>query len=351
MPIYGGPTSLRRAAPKDSDHTFEFIGACPEMTGPLIHYITAPGVSRRISYSTFAKHVDLSPLREQDHPALYRISAPSNWAISFWRSELPSGRRLYYFDWSRMEHLFVRDPETFDLEAEDALANRALYGSAARIEQADPLRYISEKTGLSKNAVLGVGAGLAVGAMALLSWSSTRPDDGVTDEGGEVFVPPGQERVLMPGVRLAHAQIKMNQRLTAFANKLRQTVPSALVPDLVIASGIRAASGQARAMLKVLESGGEAYFRGLYKQAAAELLALPSRTPEAWTVKVEELYRRRVLNPKGHFGGGALDIRASEMSLATREIVAQAAYANGAIKVLRETEPSPHLHIEIPTDG
>jgi len=38
---------------------------------------------------------------------MYRISCKDNWAISFWRSEIPSGVQVYYFDWSRIEHIFV----------------------------------------------------------------------------------------------------------------------------------------------------------------------------------------------------------------------------------------------------
>jgi hypothetical protein len=112
-----------------------FIGACPEMTGDLIHFITDRwGVSeqtrarptRGITYKTFAKYADLGPLREEDHPAMYRISSPENWAISFHSAELPSGAPLWYFDWSRMEHLFVTDPDAFDLRREDRIARRRL---------------------------------------------------------------------------------------------------------------------------------------------------------------------------------------------------------------------------------
>ena len=46
-------------------------------------------------------------MRQEKHPAMYRMSCKDNWSISFWRSELPSGVRVYYFDWSRFEHFFV----------------------------------------------------------------------------------------------------------------------------------------------------------------------------------------------------------------------------------------------------
>jgi hypothetical protein len=105
------------------------------MTGDLIHFITDRwGVSeetrlrptRDISYKTFVKHVDLGPLRDEDHPAMYRISCPENWSISFHSAELPSGAPLWYFDWSHMEHLFVLDPDDFDLRREDRIARRRL---------------------------------------------------------------------------------------------------------------------------------------------------------------------------------------------------------------------------------
>jgi hypothetical protein len=90
---------------------FEYWAACPDMpSGQIIHYITDPDRSKEITYQTFARNVDLAPLREQNHPAMYRISASDNWAISFHKSKLPTGQTIYYFDWSRIEHIFV-DPE------------------------------------------------------------------------------------------------------------------------------------------------------------------------------------------------------------------------------------------------
>lgn len=92
-------------------HRFKFWATCTGFpSGEIIHFITDPDRSRRISYATFAKHVDLKPLRRGDHPAMYRISAPDNWAISFHKSKLPTGQAVYYFDWSRIEHIFL-DPE------------------------------------------------------------------------------------------------------------------------------------------------------------------------------------------------------------------------------------------------
>lgn len=94
-----------------STHRFQYWASCPDFSsGEIIHYVTDPDRSRRISYRSFARNVDLTPLREVDHPALYRMSSPDNWAISFHRSKLPNGQTVYYFDWSRIEHMFL-DPE------------------------------------------------------------------------------------------------------------------------------------------------------------------------------------------------------------------------------------------------
>jgi hypothetical protein len=89
---------------------FEYWAACTDFSsGEIIHYITDPDRSKRITYQTFARNVNLDYLREIDHPALYRMSAPDNWAISFYKSKLPNGCPIYYFYWSRIEHIFV-DP-------------------------------------------------------------------------------------------------------------------------------------------------------------------------------------------------------------------------------------------------
>lgn len=49
---------------------------------------------------------------------MYRMSCRDNWAISFWKSELPSGVLVYYFDWSRIEHFFVDREIVLELELE-----------------------------------------------------------------------------------------------------------------------------------------------------------------------------------------------------------------------------------------
>jgi len=100
--------------------------ACPDSPcGELISYITDDDRSTQITYQTFVKYADLEPLREMDHPAMYRISAKDNWAISFHKSVTPSGIPIVYFDWSRIEHVFSDEP--IDLSYECELARRAGY--------------------------------------------------------------------------------------------------------------------------------------------------------------------------------------------------------------------------------
>ena len=73
----------------------------------LVQFITDDARAQQVTYGTFVRHADVVPLRVEEHPATYRMSALDNWSISFWKSVLPSGRRIYFFDWSRIEHVFV----------------------------------------------------------------------------------------------------------------------------------------------------------------------------------------------------------------------------------------------------
>lgn len=102
---------------------FRYWACCMDLPGELVGYITDCDRAEQVTYGTFARHADLEPLREEDHPATYRMSCADNWAIRFWRSQLPSGRRIYFFDWSRIEHVFVDGP--VDLEREVALLEAA----------------------------------------------------------------------------------------------------------------------------------------------------------------------------------------------------------------------------------
>jgi len=96
---------------------YRFWACCIDMPGELVGYITDYDRTQGITYGTFARHADVSTLPGgRKHDALYRASCTDNWAISFWRSSLPSGTRVYYFDWSRIEHVFVRQAPDLALE-------------------------------------------------------------------------------------------------------------------------------------------------------------------------------------------------------------------------------------------
>jgi hypothetical protein len=86
---------------------FKYWSRCLEMDGELIRYVADRSRAVQVSYRTFARRCDLVQMRRETHPAMYRISCSNNWTISFWRSQLPSGVQVYFFDWSRIEHVFV----------------------------------------------------------------------------------------------------------------------------------------------------------------------------------------------------------------------------------------------------
>jgi hypothetical protein len=153
---------------------------------------------------------------------------------------------------------------------------------------------------------------------------------------------------LVQGIEKMNDDIVMTPQLTSYANSLRSLVPFQVVPRLVINSGVRTAEAQARAMLKVLDKGGDAYFSELYKEAADELLLINPKDVSTWAPAIRGLYQRRVLNAKGHYGGGALDIGLEGLSDEAIEAIEKAVAALGAVNVLREKVPSLHLHIEIP---
>jgi hypothetical protein len=321
------------------------------MTAAVVNYVRDPSRSRRMSFDSFRRVADLSSMGTS-HPSLWRLG--KNPTVSFHRTSLPSGKKAYYFVWSAMEHLFVEEPGAFDLDGEDRLAG-------GRGLSRDPLASMflaaHEKKGsslklpaLRKKHVLGGLAAMAIFGAAMLYEGLT---EGI-EEGGEdvsdLPSTPAPGVTYARGLRTAHSQIKMSPRLISFANALRGKIPLYIISDLVINSGIRTYESQAKAMLRVLEKGGSSYFKGLYKQAAEELLALPRRDVATWAPKVADLYRRRVLNPKGHVGGGALDIGATELSLPQRLLVEELALQLGAVRVIQESQPSRHIHIEIPLE-
>lgn len=97
---------------------FKYWSRCIEMDGELVRYLADPSRAVQVSYRTFARRCDLAQMRKEEHPAMYRISCSNNWAISFWKSRLPSGVQVYFFDWSRIEHVFVDRPVNVKKELE-----------------------------------------------------------------------------------------------------------------------------------------------------------------------------------------------------------------------------------------
>lgn len=98
---------------------FQFWTDCVGMPGGphaglLVDAIRADASD--ISYSSFIRQVDLTALREMDHPALYRFSCADNWSVSFHKGRLPSGAVSYFFVWSAIEHFFVMEEPNIDQE-------------------------------------------------------------------------------------------------------------------------------------------------------------------------------------------------------------------------------------------
>ena len=89
----------------DHQGEFGFVFTCPGSTYETIHYLVDV-TAQPISYKTFRLYADLDSLG-QDHPALYRISRPDNWSVSFDKGFLPSGIPAVWLTWSRIEHVFV----------------------------------------------------------------------------------------------------------------------------------------------------------------------------------------------------------------------------------------------------
>jgi hypothetical protein len=97
---------------------FKYLTDCIGMAdGDLVNDLKSRAVP--IAYSTFRTYADLQPLRDEGHPAMYRISRPDNWSVSFWKTTMPSGQPVLYFAWSGIEHFFVA--RTADLEHESEL--------------------------------------------------------------------------------------------------------------------------------------------------------------------------------------------------------------------------------------
>jgi hypothetical protein len=113
--------------------------------------------------------------------------------------------------------------------------------------------------------------------------------------------------------------------------------------ELVVTSGYRSPSAQARAMLAKVQEGGPEELR-IYgdRAAVAALLALP-RTESAWTAQIAEWADAgRYLSR--HQTGKALDLRTRDVDPARVRLMEATARALGW-RTLLETVP-PHLHLQ-----
>jgi len=120
--LLAGVSGAHRGSRSARREKFVFWRSCPNMSYETVNYITDRVRSEEIAYATFARNVNLREMRDEDHPAMYRISAPDNWTISFHKSRLPSGKLIYYFLWSGIEHVFVGSEDWPDFDEEHRLA-------------------------------------------------------------------------------------------------------------------------------------------------------------------------------------------------------------------------------------
>ena len=109
-------------------HSYCFIGACPDLTGPFVNYIQDH--EQGVTYDTRVRHVDLDQLNQFKQSVGYGrwesgLTMKNDWHISYHRSRTPSGRTVYYFVWSHMEYVYVPCSMRFDLGRETELAEAA----------------------------------------------------------------------------------------------------------------------------------------------------------------------------------------------------------------------------------
>ena len=88
--------------------------SCVAGPAELVDYLTDPNRAEELSYEEFAEEVNLSgtPLDEGQLELL-----PTDWHVTWLRTELPSGQRAWVMQHSGIEFLFAENG-TFDEEAE-----------------------------------------------------------------------------------------------------------------------------------------------------------------------------------------------------------------------------------------
>ena len=107
---------------------YRYWASCPDLNYRLASYL--PDAATEITYRTFRKYVSRTELLKNPwgKDALWRISYPDNWSVSFGRTKTPSGVKLVYLSWGGYEIYFV-DPSApeIDIEDEASLADQITF--------------------------------------------------------------------------------------------------------------------------------------------------------------------------------------------------------------------------------
>ncbi len=91
-----------------------YLGACVELTGPLINYITDDERAQRLTFEEFKEAGP--PLEDVANALGYSNDLPlrTDRHVTYWRSQLPPnhphypGREILFLDHSRIEYIWVR---------------------------------------------------------------------------------------------------------------------------------------------------------------------------------------------------------------------------------------------------
>lgn len=131
----------------------------------------------------------------------------------------------------------------------------------------------------------------------------------------------------------------LSPRAVRFLQKLRAAVPASI--PIHVTSGGRTYEEQATLMMRKYTQYPDE-FKRIYNVAATRLLKLPWDY-NAWLAEVKKLYAEGILRSDGHIGGGAVDLRTSNLPVGGLQTIVAAASSLGA-KPLVEAD---HIHIDI----
>jgi hypothetical protein len=102
---------------------FEFYTDCVSLDSNSGHYIRdMVDSSEKITYETFLRNVNREEFYRMEKALGYGndigLRMKKDWAVSFFKG-IFRGKPCYYFDWSRIEHIFLRIDDINDLDHED----------------------------------------------------------------------------------------------------------------------------------------------------------------------------------------------------------------------------------------